>query len=102
MNTFKQFILENDTYRELYRKPHSGPKTPKKLYTIFNKHKVWSEKIYAHSPAQAIRFFKRSHSEYDHLNLDAKEYIKPVTTPVVTPVEPKPKPKPVEQLKLNI
>ena len=102
MNTFKQFILENDTYRELYRIPRSGPKTPKKLYTIFNKNKVWPEKIPAHSPAQAIRFFKRRHSEYEHLNLDAKEYIKPVTKPVVTPVEQKPKPKSDEQLKLNI
>lgn len=102
MNSFKQFILENNTYRELYRKMNDTPKTPKKLYTIFNKNKAWSDKIYAHSPAQAVRFFKRRYSEYLHIDLDAQEYIKPVSKPVVTPTEQKPKPKSVEQLKLNI
>lgn len=102
MKTFKQYIAENNPYREFHRKMHGYPKTSKAsktLYTIFHNGRALGE-VFAYSPVQAIRFFKHRHFDYTYKDLDAKEHIHQQKTQTVKP--PVIKPNVPEQLKLSL
>ena len=79
--SFTEYIKENDTYRDYYRKMHNLKKpTTTYAFTMAgsNKYLFQNGKIItqnAYSPAQAIRFLKRKDTSYMYEDIEAVEYV---------------------------